>query len=163
MMVGNINGVARLSAVALAVSTLVLPMPRAQAEDRGYRIADGIAVYLAAVPAAIIAGQHRLFPPKQPTHDASAGDEHSYHLVVAAFDDATGTRLTNMAVTAKILSPTGSSSTVSLKKMDIEGATAYGNFVTLARYGTYRIAVEILRHGRKTPAVAMFTYSHRSQ
>jgi hypothetical protein len=48
-----------------------------------------------------------------------------------------------------------------LEKMTVAGTVTYGNFFTLAGYGTYRIRVAIERPGAAKPAVAEFGYEHR--
>jgi hypothetical protein len=73
---------------------------RAQATD-GTANADGLRAYLGVVPAEIVKG-HPSKHPEAVMHGGAPEGAHEYHIVVAIFDTATGDRISNATVTAKV-------------------------------------------------------------
>lgn len=122
-------------------------------------VADGLAVYFGVIPAEIVAG-HKKTHPEAEMHGGPPASEHAYHLMVAIFDQATGQRITDAQVSAR-LSPLGLVGAMkSLDRMSVGDAVTYGNYFDLPGRGPYRFDVEILRSGATKPVRVRFALEH---
>src|SRR5688572_30172845 len=98
-----------LCVLAIAVSAFSVPgQAQAQGADAGqYRTVDGVAVYLGLMPAAIVRGHPSGHPERTmhgapPAHAGPPAATHDYHLVAALFNAATGARISDALVSARI-------------------------------------------------------------
>ena len=132
------------------------------AADDYYKSAGGLAVYLGVLPAAMIQGHPRDHP-EEAMHGGVPSGRHSYHIVVAVFDAATGQRVEDAMVEARVAEPGLAGVTRQLKPMLITGTVTYGNYFELSGEGPYRIDLSITRPGSATPAKVEFTYEHRTR
>lgn len=120
---------------------------------------DGLAIYLAIIPAAFVLDH----PPEhtgRDLHGNASDDRYAHHLIVALFDSATGKRITNAVVTAIVtggLHP--SQGPIQLGPMTIGGAQAYGGFASLPPRDRYRIEIEVVRPAA-TAVRAIFAHQH---
>ena len=150
-------GFAAIAALVLAWLALGAP---ATADDRQYRAAGDLAVYLGILPAAILRG-HDPAHGERAAHGRVPRGPHAYHLVVAIFDAKSGERVSDAEVVASV-APTGlAGQRHRLKPMKIEDSVTYGGFVQLPGDDRYAIKLEIRRPGRPAPIKADFTYEHR--
>src|SRR3972149_843110 len=119
----------RLS-LALVVVAFATMLARAQGfaahpASENYKTADGLAVYLGVIPAAMIRG-HPKDHPEQSMHEGVPRGTHDYHVTVAIFHAPSGARIEDAEVDATV-SPLGlSGMTKRLEPMAIAGAGAYG-------------------------------------
>src|SRR3972149_6703718 len=80
---------------------------RPQPARENYKTADGLAVSLGIIPAAMVRG-HPKGHPEQAMHEGVPRGAHEYHVTVAIFDAASGERLETAEVDATV-SPLGPS------------------------------------------------------
>ncbi|MEK7206718.1 MAG: hypothetical protein AAB134_02390 [Pseudomonadota bacterium] len=122
----------------------------------GYRqVVDGVAIYFGVMPAELVRGHPREHPESGMHGGPSAGES---HLLVALFDDKTGTRIRGAAITATIIGADGKIEK-KLEPMVIEGTTTYGNYFYLTGSGPYRIALRIRTPGIGHDIEATFTWA----
>lgn len=133
--------------------------------EGAFRRAGNLVVYLGVVPAAVVRGH----PPEHTgkgMHGGVPEGRYVHHLLVAVFEEATGARVTDAAVTAFVHGPRRgrakdeSQERISLEQMEIGGAPAYGGFATLPARARFRIEVEVVRPGA-APVRAVFQHWHR--
>jgi hypothetical protein len=124
----------------------VLWMPGAAvALDAGQtKTAEGLTVYLGAMPAEIIRG-HPTSHPEGGVHGGPPRSPHSYHLVVAIFETATGARVSDAKVVARVSSLGLAGVRKPLEPMHIADTITYGNYFDLPDKERYRINVEVER------------------
>lgn len=146
--------------VVLAAMLLTLAGESAAADSAQYKITDGIAIYLGVIPAEIVRG-HPKQHPEGAMHGGAPSGERDHHVMIAVFDSATGKRIANAKVTARVgeLGHLGESEK-KLEPMAIAGTTTYGNFFRLTGSGPYRVQVEIRRPGIEQPTKAEFEFKH---
>lgn len=139
--------------------TIALALGPALADD-GYRNADGLAVYLGIVPAAVVHG-HPTTHAESTMHGGAGTAGHLQHIVVAVFDARSGARVENAQVSARIggLGHVGEQS-VRLDPMKIANTITYGGFVTLPGNDRYDIVVDIAIPGRSRPVSVTFSSDH---
>ncbi|MDX8477934.1 hypothetical protein RFN28_05480 [Mesorhizobium sp. VK24D] len=143
--------------VAIAAGSLA----SAADNDDSYKTAQGLAVYLGVLPAAIVRG-HLESHPEATMHGGAPQGKHEDHVVVAVFDAKTGARIENARVTANVsgLGHVGAQN-IDLEAMSIAGTVTYGNFVELPGNDRYDIKLNITVPGRKPASVQIdFTYQH---
>ena len=83
-------------AAVLAVST-----PALTQDVSPYKVAGGLAVYLGVMPAELIIG-HAKGHAEAEMHGGTPAGPHVHHVMVAIFDDASGRRITDAVVTARV-------------------------------------------------------------
>ncbi|UOK73785.1 hypothetical protein [Ancylobacter polymorphus] len=139
-------------AMTLAIGTAVA--------DDGYRQADGLAVYLGLVPAAVVRG-HPTAHSESTMHGGAGTGRHQQHIVVAVFDAQTAARIENARVSATIggLGHVGQQ-TVELDPMRIENTVTYGGFITLPGNDRYEIVVTVIVPARSRPVSVTFSSAH---
>lgn len=125
------------------------------ADDRSYRTADGLTVYLGVMPAAMLKGC-----PDATMHRRIPGSPHTYHVLVAVFDNATDQRLAGLDVKAAVASPGMTATEKLLETMTIADTVTYGNYFDLIGAGPCRIRVEILRPLAAAPTRVEFAYRY---
>lgn len=152
-----LKGICRL-AVPLALAA-----PAVAGVVDGVRTVDGLTVYLGVVPAAVT----RAHPPRHTERTMHGGiakpGMHDVHLLVAVFNQATGERLKNVMVTARIHGTNLNRWTVPLTPMTVNGALTYGGYTSLGVEQDVMISVDIKRPRQiKHPRIvtAQFEYAH---
>ncbi len=138
---------------------LGVPAGQVMAQDTGsYRVAGPIAAYLGMMPAEIIAG-HPAGHPEALMHGGFPAGPYAEHIVVALFEDPSGTRIENAAVSATVSGLGHIASTqVTLEPMLIAGVITYGGYVTLPGPDTYSIDLQISRPDSPTKTRISFSY-----
>ena len=128
-------------------------------EDAQSKTADGLTVYFGVMPAAIVKGlpAHASEPPM---HGSAASGAHKYHMVVAVFDAATNSRISDATVIAKISGLGLSGPEQTLKAMKIADTITYGTYFDLPP-DLYTISL-IVQRPKAQPATVNFTYDHRN-
>lgn len=132
-----------------------------QAQDAGsYQIAGSVAAYLGVMPAEIVGG-HPADHPETRMHGGPPENAHSEHIVIALFDDPSGTRIEDATVDATISGLGDIAITpMTLDPMLIAGVITYGAYVTLPQKDTYTINLKISRPDSATVTNMRFTYTH---
>jgi hypothetical protein len=155
----------RTFATACALLLPLLPVATPSAAlaqvgpEGGVRRIGGLVVYLGVIPAAVARG-HAPAHPEREMHGGVPSGRHAYHLVVAAFDAASGARIEPASVIATVQGLGHVERTqLPFEPMTIAGASSFGGYVSLPSSDTYQIMIEINRPGAR-PARAEFTYRH---
>ena len=144
--------------IASAGLLVLLPVFAQGVDEDGYKIADGLAVYLGVLPAAMIQG-HQTHPEER-MHGGVPRGRHAYHVVAAVFDAVTGERIENAMVQARVMPRRLAAETRALVPMEIAGTVTYGNYFTMGGNDPYRIEMSIARSGTATPVAVTFSYRH---
>ena len=158
------SGPGLVSSVLLFLAAmLAFAAPAAAGVVDGVRTVDGLTVYLGAVPAAVIRG-HAPGHTERTMHDGPArSGMHDVHLLVAVFNSASGKRIGNVAVTARIHGDGRNLAAVRLTPMTVNGALTYGGYASIGLLDDIMISIDIKRPGRtpRTSTVtAQFEYVH---
>jgi hypothetical protein len=144
--------------VAAAAAGVSAP---ASAQDVSpYQIAGGLAVYLGVMPAELIIG-HAKGHAEAEMHGGAPAGPHVHHVMVAIFDDASGRRVTDAVVTARVAGVGLAGSVETLEPMTIADALTYGAYFKLPGRHCYRIRIEIARPGATQPVKVEFDYDHQ--
>jgi len=146
-----------LAALLAAFSVLPAAVRGAEAANALQQVVSGVEVYLGVVPAEIVAGHPATHPERQMHGGATGG----YHVMVALFDHASGQRITDAQVSARLGPPSQPGPETRLEPMTIAGAPSYGNFLDMTRGGSYRIDFQIRRPGRPEAIPAVFQWTAR--
>ena len=129
----------------------------------GVKTVDGLTVYLGVVPAAVTRAHAPQHAERTMHGGAVKAGIHDVHLLVAVFNSASGQRLRNVSVTARIHGTGKNRLTVPLPAMTINGAYTYGGYTSLGLEEAIMISIDIRRPGR-TPrtstTTAQFEYVH---
>lgn len=116
--------------------------------------AGGMTVYLGVVPAADVKGQGT-------TRAGVPSRSHAYHIVAAVFDAASGARVSDASVSARVSGLTLWGPEKRLRPIDIADTITYGGFVRLPGADLYTIRLTIQRPGQVRPVLFEFKYDHR--
>lgn len=122
-----------------------------------FKIAEGIAVYLGVLPAAMIRGYHEDHP-EAVMHDGIPRGRDAYHITVALFDVEDGERIEDARVEARVASPGLVGVSRRLEPMTIADVITYGHYFMMSGNGPYRIELSIVRAGAGKPVVVEFSY-----
>jgi hypothetical protein len=151
----------KLCLVLLVGGAVSSVMADATADDN-YKIKGGLAVYLGVLPAAMIQGHPRGHP-EEAMHGGVPSGRHAYHVMAAVFDAASGERVEDAVVEARVAEPGLARVTRRLDPMLIADTVTYGNYFQLSGDGPYRIDLSITRPGLATPVSVELTYEHRTR
>lgn len=148
-----------LAALVTPAAFWLAAITPSHAAGHNYRTAGDIGVYLGVVPAQIVRG-HPASHPEQTMHGGVPGGRHQYHVLVAIFEQPSGTRVTDADVTARV-SGEGhvGGRELELEPMTIADAVTYGNFIPLPGRDRYTIEVDVRRPGKGVTSVT-FSYQH---
>jgi len=122
---------------AVPALALLLATP-ANAEHT--RNVDGHTVYLGVVPAEIIRG-HEPGQPERRMHGGLPYRRGQQHIMVVIFETASGKRITDARVVARVSEPGLAPMQKPLEPMEIAGAMSFGNYFSMGGPGPYRIKV----------------------
>jgi hypothetical protein len=123
--------------------------------------ADGIMVYLGVVPAEVVLG-HAPQHPEAQMHGGPPEQPQRYHVMVALFEAASGARISNATVTARVSELALAVTEKRLELMTIAGAATYGNYFPMSNAGPYRIEVRIRRPGVAGEVQTTFNFERSS-
>lgn len=152
----------RVSGLTLAAALMLGPAACSRSPPPGelepVRTAGGLTVYLGVLPAALIRGHDA--GTSGAMHAAPGPTSATHHVTVAAFDAASGARITDATVIATVAERIGAPATRRLEPMTVAGAATYGNFFALAKGDApVAIAIRIERAGQ-VPVRVEFAYRH---
>lgn len=149
--------------IATAAFLALLAGPAGAGVIDAVQTVDGLTVYLGVVPAAITRRHAPLHEERSMHGGVATPGLHDVHLLIALFDRATGERLRNVAVTARIHGTGSNLWTVPLSAMTINGALTYGGYTSLGIEEDVMISVDVTRPGRTQRTrteTAQFRYVH---
>ncbi|HLF10368.1 MAG TPA: hypothetical protein VJA26_04075 [Gammaproteobacteria bacterium] len=148
----------RLALAAIFFWALAVPLVAGAADNSGYKTAGGLAVYLGVLPAAMIQGHQN--HPEEAMHGGVPRGRHAFHVMAAVFEAASGARIEDAKVSARV-TPLGLGGVTSaLEPMEIAGTVTYGNYFTMSGDGPYRIELSITPAGASRPVMLGFSYEH---
>lgn len=127
-------------------------------DDPNVEIADGIAVYLGVMPAAIVRG-HSPTHVERTMHGGPPRSSVERHVVIALFDAKTFERITDAEITASVegLGHVGRT-TKKLERMDIADAPTFGGYFPFQGSDKFTIRLEIKTAKRAKPTIVEFNY-----
>lgn len=143
---------ARWLSLVLAVLALSLPAD-AQSRRSLHQQVDGVDIYLGVLPAEMIRGHSKEHPESEMHGGTPVG---MVHVMVVLFDQASGKRITDATVTARMEWPDRYRIEKRLESMVVSTSLAYGNYFRLPDQGTVRIEIVVHRPGR--PGVVRGTF-----
>jgi len=129
----------RNAARAIAIVLLALAAATATAQD--HAVVDGIRIYLGVVSASAIP------PAERRMHGGVPDAPGQYHVMVALYDDASGKRITDATVRARVSGAAGTSREKDLESMPGGESTTYGNWFAMPEHGAYKVILDIYRPG----------------
>ena len=152
------KGLMRTKIGGLVAGAMMMFAPSSSAGQAGMsQLADGVLVYLGVIPTEVML-EHRAFYPGHFAGEAVPTGKNVYHVTLALFDHATGERITDADVEARI-SPLG---LVGPKKgfhtMTEAGALTFFEYVTLSPHDRYVIHVTVRRPQATEVVEATFEY-----
>jgi len=111
---------------------------------------DGHTVYLGIVPAEFVKG-HEPGHPEREMHGSAPTRRSQYHVMVAIFETATGKRVTDARLVARVSEPGLAPMQKKLEPMEISGAMSFGNYFAMGGAGPYsiKLAIELPATKRK--------------
>lgn len=149
----------RSKLVAMALSLVFLLAVTAwvwaDQNDR-HKTGGGIELYMGVIPAEVIRG--RGSGEERSMHGGVPAGSDGYHLVIALFDQASGDRITDARVTARVSVPGKAVVEIPLDPMKVADVVTYGNYVVLSDQTTNRISLQVQRVG-KHPVNLDFQYA----
>ena len=154
----------RLRAASLAIAAVAIfaaIAPAAALETAPYKVAGGLAVYLGVIPGELIAG-HPEGHAEAEMHGGVPSGRHVHHIMVAVFDNASGERIADAVVTARVIGLGLDGIEKTLEPMTIADAVTYGNYFDLPGKDLYRVRIEISRPGNVRSVRVEFEYDHQS-
>ncbi len=118
-----------------------------------HQTVDGLSVYFGAIPAQLIGGHGSMHRTRGVNHG-----KHTYHILVAIFDNNSGKRITDAMVKATVISLNTKGETKRLEPMhgDLQ---SYGNFFELTETTPYTIKVEIRQTDKIAKSLTEFTFT----
>lgn len=144
--------------IALGLWLALAIQAKAAAEDAQVKTAAGLTGYLGVFPAELVKGPAP-HSGEAPMHGRVPKGPHEFHLVIALFDAASGARISDALVTAKVSGLGLSGAQKTFEAMKIAETITYGAFFNLAR-DIYTVRITVQRPGAK-PVVMDFKYDHR--
>ena len=141
---------------------LVVTAPRVAAgaavTGQDFAVAGDTTVYFGVIPADAIRGHPKEYPANIYGVPPSAPAQ--YYVTIAVFDSATGQRIDDAAVRARVTIAGASGPEKTLRPITIAGARSYGDYFAMGATGPYKVAVTVKRPGSVDTAQAQFEYAH---
>ena len=139
----------------------VMALPAFAVEELNFRKNVGdFWIYLAVMPADLIAGPPAAEPGATPFQPASARDTH--HLMVSLFDYRTERRITDARVEARVAALGVSGVKKVLENTSAAESPVYAGLFPMPGRGPFRIDVEFRAPGATGPQHATFYFTHPS-
>jgi len=144
---------------ALAGTLAIASGAAAAAEDGLQKTVGGYSIYVGVVSAGIMAfrqdhGELRM-------HGGVPAGLDQHHLLVSLFDAASGERVADAEVSARVSAPKRQTEEKPLLHVPLGSEIAYGNFFRMRQGERYRIELTIRRAGSAESIGAEFDYRHR--
>lgn len=134
-----------LHAIMSAIAALFLTGAFA-ADVPTHKVVDGVAIYLGVLPSEMVLG-HSHSQAEAGMHGGVPAGKRQYHVLVALFDTASGQRITNARVKARVSELALSGAEKNLEPMHIADSITYGNYFRMPGSGIYRIRVQVRQPG----------------
>jgi cytochrome c5 len=128
----------------------------AAAAEQNPRIIDGTAIHFGAIPADAIRRNPKDYPQKSYGVPPQGPDQ--FYVTVALFDAATGKRVSDATVRARVQTASGAGPEKSLEPVAAAEAPTYGAYFAMAGPGPFEIAVRIQRPGAAAAVATKFQY-----
>lgn len=141
---------------------VALPMTASaqDAANASSMVVDGVLAYLGVLPAAIVRG-HPKSHPEGAMHGGVPDGRHQYHLVLALFDSASGTRIEAAQVSVNVMGLGHVGGTrLELAPMLIADTVTWGGFVEFSGRDSYQLSFSVVLPGRAKTLMFPFTYTH---
>lgn len=119
----------------------------------------GTTVYFGVISADAIRRNPKEYP--QQGYGVPPSAPAQYYVTVALFDSATGDRITDAAVRARVTTASGSGPEKTLEPITIANSRSYGNYFAMGGTGPYRISVQFKRPGSPETIRTQFEYTHQ--
>ena len=148
--------------ILLPLALALAPASASAGVVDGVRTVDDLTIYLGIVPAAIV----RAHPPaheERRMHGGGSAGLHEVHLLVAVFSRATGDRLRDVRVIARLHGTNANRWTVPLRPMTVNGVLTFGGYTSLGLEDDVMVSVDIVRANRTlrtATTTAQFEYRH---
>ena len=136
------------AAIAFFLATPAMP----QSANDFVKTADGMTIYLGVLPGAMVKGHAKM----------RSGAPNEYHVVVAIYEAASGTRVSDASVTAQVSGLALAGPIQNLERMEIAGTTTYGGFFRLPGRDLYTVRVEVQRSSSAKRTPVEFRYDLRN-
>jgi cytochrome c5 len=140
------------ASVTAKVTTAVVPPVR-----NDYRVVDGTGVYFGAIPADIIRRNPKDYPEK--AYGVAPMGPDQYYVTIALFDAASGKRITDAVVRARVSTASSAGPQKALDLVTVTDAATYGNYFAIGGTGPFEIAVRIKRPGAIGAIETKFEYT----
>lgn len=148
-----------LSAVVLSMVLASWISPAAAEVGDESKTVGGITFYMGILPSEMVVG-HPKEHPESSMHGGARVRSSRYHIVVALFDQASGRRITDAEVHARV-TPLGMAGEEKvLESMPIGEALSFGNYFTMSGKGPFRIAIRVRRPDATGQVEAVFEHRH---
>ena len=149
----------RLLALVLAAAAFAAA-PAGAAQEQAYRkVAGQFSVYLTVMPSEIIRGPLRPdIPGASPQRPSATRDTH--HVVISIFDSASGLRVENLKMKARVAALGFSGEKRDLDPITLAGHAAYANSFPMLGRGPFRVDVEFQAHDDMHRQELTFYFTH---
>lgn len=148
------------SALAAAFVCALVIAPGGAADGDGLqKTVGGYSIYVGVVAAGIMA--FRLDHGELRMHGGVPAGLDQHHVLVSLFDAASGARVADAEVTARVSAPKRQTEEKRLLHVPLGGEIAYGNFFRMRQGERYRIELTIRRASSPGAVEAVFDYRHR--
>jgi hypothetical protein len=137
--------------VLAAVAAFTFSTYAGAAHNPQHATADGLEIYYGVLPAAMVRGHEK-------EHSGKPQASRDFHVVVTLFDKATGRRITEAKVAARIAEVGLAGEEKSLEPMKVNEATSFGNYFRMSGPRPHRIELSIWLPGAHRPIQARFEY-----
>ena len=150
---GRLAGSLALWNTALAAALLLLYASGSLADESLHRSAGGLDIYWGVLPAAMVLGHEQ-------EHGGAKSARGAHHLVVAVFSAATGKRVADAEVEARV-KPLGLAAEAKrLEPMTINQTVTFGNYFSMPGGLPYRITLRVRPAGAKDWIETTAEYRH---
>jgi cytochrome c5 len=139
-------------------ATTVAKVKQGSAVPRGqdYRLVDGTAVYFGVIPAEVIRRDTKDYPQK--SYGVAPLGPDQYYVTIALFDAASGKRISDATVRARVSTTRSAGPEKPLDIITIADAPTFGNYFAMGGTGPFEIDVHIRRPGAADTIDAKFEY-----
>lgn len=127
-----------------AIAALVWVATAAAGHQAQHLAAGGMEIYYGVLPVEMVQGH-------PPDHGSKPAGKSSTHLVVALFDSATGRRISDAQIGARVYELGLGEQSKQLDPMHIADTVTYGQYFRMAGPGPYRVSLSIRKPGLATP------------
>jgi len=126
-------------------------------KGQDYRLVGGTAIYFGTIPAEVIRRDPKDYPQKIYGVPPLGPDQ--YYVTIAVFDAASGKRITDATVKARVSTTSSAGPEKSLDFVTVADAPTYGNYFAMGGAGPFEIAVHVRRPGAADTIEARFEFA----